>query len=430
VPKVYTSGYGGTSHAIYTFNGTGFSVNNVHMGPHFSSVSISGGGVTAGDFLNNGGLQVIYSDVSPNEAANANNRIRMYTFGSNEKPVPNSTYITLPKGYFNDKPEFAGMQTITAGIATHMAHLYSDDVNNDGKLDVMVQGVVFPGAPLPGVTGSLTYPRGKLQIDINQGGGSFIDLTDTLNPDWSLLGADERLIFKTIDGTKIIFVKGETIIANNALWPDGAGNRAFLNDGTGRLHLALSNEFLGVLPRLQTWLCANRTTIPGAIRQNWCSATQIAYDQIRFLPYFTDTGTLHYVAMAPYGSEPFAISGSQTPSAMLSIQSFAFVNVPTDINLFADFRKNITITNRNGSTRIATFAGDDVINKAAGDPSASVDGRSGRDKVVYPKARAAYAIAKSSSGAHTIRDTAAGGTTDTLTNVETAQFSDTSIDLY
>jgi hypothetical protein len=104
--------------------------------------------------------------------------------------------------------------------------------------------------------------------------------------------------------------------------------------------------------------------------------------------------------------------------------------VPLGINLFADFRKDITITNRNGSRRIRTFGGNDVINKTAGDPDATVDGGVGRDKVAYPKARAAYIVAKAASGAYTIRDTASGGTTDTLTNVETAQFSDTSLDLY
>lgn len=108
----------------------------------------------------------------------------------------------------------------------------------------------------------------------------------------------------------------------------------------------------------------------------------------------------------------------------------ALVNVPLGINLFTDFRKNINITNRNGSMRIATFGGDDVINKATGDPSASVDGRGGRDTVVYPKARSAYEIAKTAAGAYTIRDTATGGTTDTVVNIETAQFSDLRVDLY
>ncbi len=61
---------------------------------------------------------------------------------------------------------------------------------------------------------------------------------------------------------------------------------------------------------------------------------------------------------------------------------------------------------------------------------ATVDGGVGRDKVVYPKARASYTVAKSASGVYTIRDTASGGTTDTLANVEVAQFSDTSVDLY
>ena len=37
------------------------------------------------------------------------------------------------------------------------------------------------------------------------------------------------------------------------------------------------------------------------------------------------------------------------------------VNVPLNLNLTVDFRKNITITNRNGSKRIRTFGGDHVL---------------------------------------------------------------------
>jgi hypothetical protein len=136
--------------------------------------------------------------------------------------------------------------------------------------------------------------------------------------------------------------------------------------------------------------------------------------------------------MEPYGSEPFATgpNADQSISAAKSVQSFALVNVPLGINLFADFRKDITIADRNGSKKIRTFGGNDVINKNAGDPDATIDGGVGRDRVVYPHARATYTITKTSGGVYTVKDNAIGGTTDTLVNVETAQFSDRLVELY
>jgi hypothetical protein len=106
------------------------------------------------------------------------------------------------------------------------------------------------------------------------------------------------------------------------------------------------------------------------------------------------------------------------------------VNVPLDLNLAVDFRKDITIAARNGSKRIRTFGGDDVINKAAGDPDATIDGGPGRDRVVYAGNRSAYTITKGTDGNIRIKENAAGGTTDTLISIEVAQFADGTVDLY
>jgi hypothetical protein len=95
------------------------------------------------------------------------------------------------------------------------------------------------------------------------------------------------------------------------------------------------------------------------------------------------------------------------------------VNVPLAINLTTDFKKNITITNRNGSKKVRTFAGNDVI--AGGcTGTCTVDGGLGTNTVVYSGSKASYNIVRTSDGFVVSNQLGA----ETLKNIQVLQFND------
>ena len=105
-----------------------------------------------------------------------------------------------------------------------------------------------------------------------------------------------------------------------------------------------------------------------------------------------------------------------------------FVNVPLGLNLTTDFRRDLTVTRRNGSKRIRTFAGNDTIHRAVADPDCSIDGGLGANTAVYPGPRSDWTIARSASRVQ-IRPARAAGGTDTLIRIQKARFDDQTVDL-
>ena len=303
---------------------------------------------------------------------------------------------------------------------THNAQVVSYDVDNDGKLDAMIHASLYPGNPYPGSEFIGNWPKGKEQVLINRGNGVFTDETDGLNPEWSEdAGTDERPAFIADEagGLLAVITNGWGVLTTaRAYVPGTSGNRVFLNDGTGRLHLVMQDETMPISDQAYLFMGAQLTGC-------WGVNTR-AYHRMKLIPYRTASDNFNFLGSFLYKTDAACAGVTNT-----ALQRFAFANVPLDINLTVDFRKNITIADRNGSKRIRTFGGDDVINKAAGDPDAAVDGGAGRDKVAYTGVRAGYAIAKLADGAYTIKDNASG-TTDTVRNIETAQFAAATIDLY
>lgn len=416
----------GQSPSIYLWNGTGgFTSGGVAVKPADAFFGSAGGNVVA-DFLGNGQLQIAYSDTYTNIAYQGKYAINVIFPFENDKvfplPVLPQPAFVLPTPYFNDKPQYAGYTNIYdsngRNAKTHNARLFAQDFNNDGKLDLMVQAFVFPGAPLAGAKQTSNRPLGKIQMLQNKGGGSFVDVTDTYNPDWNINGgSDESPTYFYDDAGSYLGQITQGVGARSTtdiIMPGTGGNRTILNDGTGRLHLVLQDELYAIAEQVNNYMGRTFTAL-------CCIGTSgDVKSSIRLIPYLTDAGTYNFLGMLD----------SKQPNTTGGTQRYVMVNVPLDLNPTVDFRKNITITDRNGSKRIRTFGGDDVINKNAGDPDARIDGGVGRDKVVYAGARAGYTIAKQADGTYTIKDNATGGTTDTLINVETVQFADVSVDLY
>ena len=191
--------------------------------------------------------------------------------------------------------------------------------------------------------------------------------------------------------------------------PGTGGNRIFVNDGTGKIHLIVHDEYENV-----SWQVAD------AVKEatDGCLSGEVHRNLVELLPYRTARGNFNFLGLVRY--RPVCGEGVMATAAL--------VNVPLDLNLAVDFRKPIHIQDRNGSKRIYTFGGNDLIEKVSSDPSAHVDGGAGYDVAFYPKPMADYSVKKQEDGSYLVEDLE--GSTDVLVNVETARFEDGSLYLY
>lgn len=439
IPYVVTAGYAtnnAKSQNLYWFDRT----SNTFMHKLIAGQA-QAGGVALGDFFGDGTTQMLMSDLSqftpfygstalPPEYLNGvykflSDDLQAFRVCCNGGTTVSGLFTAgarawkLPTPWFNGKAEYASYGSIWDPVAkTHNAQAYAHDYNNDGKTDALIFAALYPGKPYAGSLDTFDWALSMMQFNTSRGNGVFTDDTATLNPEYKeYSGYDEVPAFFNDEAgglLAMITAQGGMLDTARNYIAGSSGNRIFLNDGTGRMHLAMHDESINVADQVVRQLPSMASGCLGGSGGN--------RHNLRLLPYRTDSGNINFVGYIQVSSD----SGC----AGFAVKNLIMTNVPLNINLVADFRKNITITNRNGSKRMATFGGDDVFNKAAGDPDASLDGRSGKDVAVYTGARATYTIAKQSDGSYTIKDNSAGGTTDTLRNIETARFADGSVDLY
>jgi hypothetical protein len=124
-----------------------------------------------------------------------------------------------------------------------------------------------------------------------------------------------------------------------------------------------------------------------------------------FMAYLTEEGAINYLAKIDV-TQPHA----------------TLINVPLGYRPQVDFQKNISITDRNHSRKIRTFAGDDLIYEMNAATDTTIDGGAGTDTVVYAGRRQDYTIRYSGLTVQVEKNS--GNQIDTLTNIEKIQFSD------
>ncbi len=128
------------------------------------------------------------------------------------------------------------------------------DINNDGKPDIIFNTTNFFYAQAhPG-----TQPLTKYQLYINNGNGSFTDISDTALPGFAtniISGSDMRIVDLNGDGYPDIAFNGESwgdgVIAGNQLWINNKDN-TFHSVFTSELE-TISNNFSGQFGSVQTY---------------------------------------------------------------------------------------------------------------------------------------------------------------------------------
>ena len=310
--------------------------------------------------------------------------------------------VLLPKPYFNDKPEYEEFESHWDPYSkTHTPRLWTTDLNQDGLPDILAGQKIWSGGAGP--------QKAVIQLLINHGNMVFTDETDALAPEFSKDSyLDYSMRLKDVDssGMDTIFLSSsEAPHFNDA---SQQGQYILVNDGTGRLYAAMHDEFRAMRTQIGEFPIHN---LPEG-RVSFKSSTP------QIIAYSTASGTINFVAVV----QTYVPGVEPAPDVY-----YAFVNVPLGINLTTDFRRDLTVSTRNGSKRIRTFAGNDTIHRALTDPDCAIDGGLGTDTVVYPGKRAAWVLTRIDQTV-TVRP-AAGGCTDTLTNIEKAAFDDQTVDL-
>ncbi len=379
-------GQGAGFNVIYSWSGSNFAVD-LGLG------NLGGMSVLAGPFNGNAEDWIIVggSKSGPGVPLAETNPMLNYAYRYSGGKVVTPP-VLLPKPYFNDKPEYASFISHWDPYSkTHTSRLWTTDLNQDGLPDILAAQEIWSAAK--------GLQRAVFQLLINRGGMRFTDETDALKPEFVMDargGIDYSVRLVDVDGSGI-----DSMFLSNYL---------LVNDGTGRLYAALHSEFNGMEPKVRGYA------------QSQLSSTQVSSGLfvsglLGFYPYRTKDGRINYVA----GMHTKKLSDQMNSGSV-------FVNVPLGINLTTDFRRDMTVATRNGSRNIRTFAGNDTIFRALGDPDCKIDGGLGNNTVVYPGKRADWVLARSGTTISVKPANGAAGT-DTLTRIQTAKFDDQTFDL-
>ncbi len=368
VPTITTTGYG-PKDPYYQFNPSTQSVDVKYWGGTYAG-SLYGSSSVIGDFLGDGKSELVIGDFKTGPGypydPNAPKKLVVYTLSGST--LANAPSFTAPL-YF-DQAQYANKGLISEWpTLSHNYRTWTDDFNHDGKLDILLGVGIW--------SSKYGWQKNKLQMFENQGGLNFSDVTDKLGQayDENTSFVDYSMQILDIDGSGI----NSYLMAGDPNASDyKQSNYLMLNDGTGRLHAALHNEF-------QTW------TVKGANK---------------FIAYQLSSGAINYVAQTSKGD---------------------LYNLPLQYVVASDFKQDITVADRNNSTQMRTWAGRDIFTDTkANTAPAHIDGGLGLDTSSYSKPSSSYNITRNTDGSARV---VGGGISDTLVNVERLQFSDKTVAL-
>jgi hypothetical protein len=410
-PTVVTSSFNESGKPFtspwYQWNGTSFNVTESAQrdlsGSNGMSVAVAdfnGDGtpeIAIGDFV--GGPGYPYSPANPQQIA-------LYSFAGND--IGNAPLAVLVP-YFQSRPEYANVISAWGPAVTHSYRTWVDDFNHDGRPDLVVAQSLWTPA-------NNNWPA-MLQMLQNDGNFHFRDVSDTLNPDFDKSGAevDYQMQRVDIDGSGILsYLSGipgvlDLVNGQYVARDDRQQNFLLVNDGTGRLHVALHDQFVAWGKQVLAYAAAiyHDTSV---LWTNPNGPTPA------FHAYLAADGGLNFVAEVLTSS---AAGGLQRDNSAI------LVNVPVEYDLRTDFTEAIRIDDRNGSQLMRTFAGNDRVADANHAASAHIDGGLGIDTAAYSGARASYNLSRSGAD---ISVTAAG-LQDTLHDFERIEFNDTKLAL-
>jgi hypothetical protein len=388
VPTIVTSGYG-VNDPYYQFTTSTQSIAINQWGNTFSG-SIYGSTAITVDLNNDGKSELIIGDFKTGPGysyvANAPTALAIYTLNGNQLGAA-PTIVSY--GYFTNNAQYSG-------VSTHMYRVWTDDFNHDGLADLMLGVGIY--------SRTSGWQASKLQMMQNNGGFKFTDMSNALGSAYSSQSNNVDYSMQKIDldqsgiNTYLLGEANTTSAVNNC-------NYLLLNDGTGKLYTALHDEFL-------TW---------GANVRSYLDGQGIAFNRTfvapKFIAYQLADGSINYEAQY--------ISGGN--------DLIPLVNVPVHYNITTDFTQNITISDRNQSMLMRTWAGNDTFyDTNANTQAAHIDGGLGSNLSVYSDKAQNYSVTGLAGGSYEVKHATANSAPnvdDMLVNIQRLQFTDTNIAL-
>lgn len=376
---------------------------------------ISAMSVVLGNFGKDGGLAIALGDVYSN-VPGENFKIKVYGFADGDivSTTPLATITPYLSQKYPDLVSHYGLGT------THTYRLLTDDFNHDGHADLIAEQSMW----LP----SNLFPS-ALQMLQNDGSGQFIDKTDAFGSvvREQVQELDYQPQLLDIDGSGIDSIvlagvaPGYFADGNMVYDPARAPNYVLLNDGTGRLHTGLHEEFTDLGEQVRAFLEPLQQHADGS--QNFFIKDSVESTGLpKFVGYQVADGSLNYVAelTVGYWAAP-GVWGTK----------YVFVNVPVGYNPTVDFTDDVSVSDRNGSKLMRTWAGDDTFHDTNAAGSARIDGGLGFNTSVYSGARDDYLLARNADGSFSVSTTGGSGPalSDTLVNMTRLEFSNASVAL-
>ncbi|MRD55323.1 hypothetical protein GH816_02040 [Betaproteobacteria bacterium LSUCC0115] len=334
------------------------------------SKSFVGEAATVGDFGGRNSLQYVsnYQTFGSNWEKTYEGISVLKFSGGNNIDVLHPVQIIDP--YLSTLPQYDSYPSMngTVGI-TQVFRLWSLDLNKDGFQDILAGQSMWS-------EGSHEYPA-ALQVLINKGDGTFRESTESLNPDMTLDSPsfDYNPLFLDIDGSGI-----ETIFSSG-VFEQRQSNWVLLNDGTGRLHIGLHDEF--DLWKMLVFSSLKNPIPTGNFSGSYQYGGDTAQVPMKFLAVPCEDGSVNFVTQF------------QATDSTINPPAGQIGYVMTDFNVgwnpATDFKKHVIVSDRNESTVMRTWAGNDTFYDAnANSGSTHIDGGLGLNKSIYSGLRSNY----------------------------------------
>jgi hypothetical protein len=380
---VVTAGYGPHDY-YYQYDASAKSMVAHLWGNTYQNKSdLYGSAATLGDFNNDGKSEIVVADFGGGPSI-----IKIQSLSGDRI---GGDLANLGAGYFTNNSAYPSRDT-------HMYRVWAEDFNYDGRLDLLVGGSTSSDW-----TTSTAVNASKIQMLQNQGNYVFSDRTDALGSAYRTTtnNVDYSTQFVDLDRSGIkSYLLGDS--------PLGAGtthsNYLLLNDGTGKLYAALHNEFVAWGSSVQTYLNTQNIKFAPSLSP-------------KFIAYQLADGAVNYLVQLVTGD------GSTIP----------LVNFPLRYNITTDFTNNITITDRNQSMLMRTWAGKDTfLDFNPNAAPARIDGGLGLDTSIYSDKAINYSIRPLNNQSFEVKHTATSSSlkvSDILTNIERLKFTDKNIAL-
>ena len=229
--------------------GGDFWINNQANGftylPRHQLQTLAGIGLCSGDLDNSGTVSIVVTDVTIN---NPTKDAWIFKLDSNLQPYK---VAELPVPYFD--------RTSTTTRRSHDVSCVVGDLNNDGKLDIVMISALTDDS-IVAVSGA----QSMVQIYMNQGNLTFTETTDTAIAGYNqstLSSYTPRLIDLNGDGKLDLWLMNTNRTVSSS-GTAGSANQAWINSGTGTFTQAKSS-YLNIVVQAYNLLSGSSSNTAG-----------------------------------------------------------------------------------------------------------------------------------------------------------------------